>query len=229
MFNMRSATDVSNENSISNRMRRRRFEIFQKLFDQLPKPVKIIDIGGTLDFWVKAGFAGRSDVSIVTVNLNDGDSEYENISIVKGDACNLSEYKDQEFDIAFSNSVIEHLFTHENQQKMASEIQRVSKAYWVQTPNFWFPMEPHFHVPGWQWMPVSLRMKLIQHRRCGWRGPYSDKNEARLAVEEVRLLTASEMRALFPKAEIWNERLFGLVKSIVAYDGFNLSVSDLDT
>lgn len=225
---MRSATDVSNSNSISNRMRRRRFEIFNKLFEQLPKPVKIIDVGGTLDFWVKAGFAGRADVSIVTVNLADGDSAYDNISVVKGDACNMSEYSDNEFDIAFSNSVIEHLFTIENQRKMAQEIQRVSRAYWVQTPNFWFPMEPHFHVPGWQWMPVSMRVNMIQRRRCGWRGPYSNVEDARLAVEEVRLVTQSEMRAFFPEARIWNERLFGMVKSIVAYDGFNLAVSDLD-
>ncbi|WP_373087830.1 class I SAM-dependent methyltransferase [Sneathiella sp.] len=221
MFNLRSATDVSKANSFSNKMRRRRFDIFKKLYDQIPKPVKIIDIGGTAQFWEQVGFAGRSDVDVVAINLAAGESGFDNIKIVKGDACNLSEFGDQEFDIAFSNSVIEHLFTFENQRRMAEEVQRVAKAYWVQTPNFWFPMEPHFHVPGWQWMPLAMCISLIQKRRCGWRGPYTNREDAKLAVEEVRLMTRSEMKELFPKSQIWDEPFFGLVKSIVAYDGFS--------
>lgn len=220
MLNLRSAADVSNANSLSNKMRRRRFDKFQQLFNLLPRPVKIIDVGGTAQFWEQVGFAGRTDVSIVAINLAAGESKFDNISIVEGSAYDLREYADNEFDIAFSNSVIEHLFTFENQVKMANEVQRVAKAYWVQTPNFWFPMEPHFHVPGWQWLPMSVRISLIQKRRCGWRGPYSNKKEARKAVEEVRLLSRGEMKRLFPAARIWDERFFGFAKSIVAYDGF---------
>jgi hypothetical protein len=104
---------------------------------------------------------------------------------------------------------------------MASEIQRVGKAFWVQTPNFWFPIEPHFHFIGWQWLPVATRVSILQRRTCGWRGPCPDPVGARHLVEEVRLLTRSELRALFPSAILIAERFAGLVKSWTAVSGFN--------
>ena len=79
---------------------------------------------------------------------------------ISRDATNLHEFGDASFDIAFSNSVIEHLSTFENQARMAAEVRRVARAYWVQTPNFWFPIEPHFLVPAWHWLPGWLMAVL---------------------------------------------------------------------
>lgn len=67
---------------------------------------------------------------------------------MKGDATNLSQYSDKSFDIVFSNSVIEHLYTKENQISMAKEVNRVGKNYFIQTPNYWFPIEPHWVFPS---------------------------------------------------------------------------------
>jgi hypothetical protein len=103
---------------------------------------------------------------------------------------------------------------------MAREVQRVAKAHWVQTPNFWFPMEPHFHVPGWQWMPTGLRASLVKRWTVGGRGPYKEPGKAMEAVKEIRLLTRGEMHTLFPTSEIWGERLGGMVKSWVAIGGW---------
>jgi hypothetical protein len=116
--------------------------------------------------------------------------------------------------------VIEHLFTFENQRRMASEVQRVGKAFWVQTPNFWFPMEPHFQVPGWQWMPENMRTAIIRKWRCGWRGPCPDTAGARKLVQEVRLLKKGELKTIFPTSEIVPERFCGLVKSWIVINGF---------
>lgn len=91
------------------------------------------------------------------MNLAVEEQRHEDVQPLAGDATDLREFGDSSFDVVFSNSVIEHLFTFENQRRMAREVQRVGKAFWVQTPNFWFPMEPHFHVPGWQWMPRDTR------------------------------------------------------------------------
>jgi hypothetical protein len=96
---------------------------------------------------------------------------------------------------------------------MASEIQRVGKAYWVQTPNFWFPMEPHFHVPAWQWLPVSVRVAMLRRWRCGWRGPCSDAAQARELVLELRLMRHRELKTLFPGGVLIPEKFWGLVKS----------------
>jgi hypothetical protein len=123
--------------------------------------------------------------------------------------------------VVFSNSVIEHLFTFEAQAAMAREVTRVGRAFCVQTPNFWFPLEPHFLVPGWQWLPEAARVALIRRRACGWRGPCPDLDDARATVREVRLMRRRELERLFPGATIEEERLGGLVKSFVVHGGFS--------
>jgi len=217
---LRRSADVYDRNSLSNRLRTARFRQFEELVASLPRPLRILDVGGTSEFWENRGWAGRDDCQIFSLNLVAEEQRHANIKPLAGDATNLAHFGDGSFDIAFSNSVIEHLFTLENQRRMASEMQRVGKAFWVQTPNFWFPMEPHFHVPGWQWMPVSLRVSIIRRWRCGWMGPCPDASQAREQVEEVRLLTKSELITLFPAATLIPERFCGLVKSWTAIGGF---------
>jgi hypothetical protein len=207
-------------NSLSNRMRTARFRRFEVLASRLPRPLRILDVGGTDEFWENRGWAEQTDVQICSLNLTATERKHANIHPVAGDATNMQEFSNGSFDVVFSNSVIEHLFSFENQRRMASEVQRVGKAYWVQTPNFWFPMEPHFHVPGWQWMPLELRVSMIRRWRCGWRGPCPDRVEARKLVEELRLLSKRELKAIFPGATLIPERFGGLVKSWTLIGGF---------
>jgi hypothetical protein len=220
---IRRLADDDNADSLANRLRNRRFQLFEAFAAGLPRPLHILDIGGTNAFWEQRGWAGRCDIRITALNLEAEPRRFDNIDPAVGDATNLAQFGDRSFDIVFSNSVIEHLFCFENQRKMASEIQRVGKAYWVQTPNFWFPMEPHFHVPGWQWLPVRARVELIRRWKCGWRGPCPDSARARELVSEVRLLTRGEISALFPGAGLIPERIGGLVKSWTAIGGFQFS------
>jgi hypothetical protein len=217
---IRRLADGANPNSFSNKRRTRRFAQFEALAASLPRPLRILDVGGTNAFWENRGWAGRKDVRILTLNLTAEEQRHENIQPLAGDATNLSQFGDGSFDVAFSNSVIEHLFTLDNQRRMACEVQRVGRSFWIQTPNYWFPMEPHFHVPGWQWMPVGLRVSMLRRRRCGWRGPCADPAKARELVEEVRLMTGHELRAIFPGATILRERFCGLVKSWIVIGGF---------
>jgi hypothetical protein len=216
---MRKLADDSSETSISHRMRSQRFARFERLAAGLPRPLSIIDIGGTNEFWEQRGWADREGVTITTVNLTAQERRFDNVIPTVGDATDLSNFADGEFDLAFSNSVIEHLFTFESQQRMAAEVSRVASAYWVQTPNFWFPMEPHFLMPAWHWMPVSLRIAILRRRGVGWMGRCPDPADARRAVEEVRLMRRRELARLFPEAELIPERFGGLVKSWTAIRG----------
>ena len=220
MPNLRWLADDENPKSFSNKLRARRFRLFETLVASMPRPLRILDVGGTNDFWEQRGWAGRTDVEIFSLNLIPEQQRHENIKPIGGDATNLTQFDDRSFDVAFSNSVIEHLFTFDNQRRMAAESQRVGKAFWVQTPNFWFPMEPHFQVPGWQWMPLQLRTGIIRRWRCGWRGPCADLASARTTVEEVRLLSRSELKKIFPGAILVPERFCGLIKSWIAIGGF---------
>lgn len=217
---VRGLADDENPDSFSNKLRAKRFRLFEALAASMPRPLRILDVGGTNDFWEKRGWAGRSDVEIFSLNMVAEKQRHENVRPLAGDATNLTQFDDGSFHIAFSNSVIEHLFIFDSQRRMASEMQRVGKAFWVQTPNFWFPMEPHFQVPGWQWMPLDLRIAIIQRWRCGWRGPCPDRPAARRLVEEVRLLSRSSLQDIFPGATLIPERFCGLVKSWTAVGGF---------
>lgn len=221
IFDFRKAADVSVTSSLSNKFRGQRFAIFASLVEQLPKPIRIIDIGGTLSYWRQHDWVGKAGVEITVVNVGAQASVCENVIIKEGNALDLSEYSNGAFDVAYSNSVIEHLYSFENQAKMAAEVKRVGKAYWVQTPNYWFPIEPHFHVPGWQWLPRSIRVALLMRFRCGWRGPVADRKLAVALVDEVRLMDSAELVLLFQNATLWKEKFFGLTKSIVVYQGFN--------
>src|SRR5918996_1592662 len=210
---LRKMADGHASGSFSNRMRERRFQLFESLVASLRRPLRVLDVGGTNDFWAHRGWAGREDVQITLVNLVEQPRKHSNIHPSVGDATNLADHEDGSFDIAFSNSVIEHLFTLEAQAAMAREVTRVGRAFWVQTPNYWFPMEPHFLVPGWQWLPESARVRLIRRRACGWRGPCPDPEVAQATVREVRLMRRRELAGLFPGGTIVAERFGGLSKS----------------
>jgi hypothetical protein len=212
--------DDGSAGSLSHRLRERRFRMFDQLVADMPRPLRIIDIGGTTKFWEQRGWADRSDVSITLVNLEAEERRYENINPTAGDATDLADHADDSFDIAFSNSVIEHLFTLENQQRMAAEVRRVATAYWVQTPNFWFPVEPHFLVPAWHWLPEDARVAILRRRGVGWAGRCPDPQRAREVVQEHRLMRRAELARLFPDAVIVGERVAGLTKSWTALGGF---------
>lgn len=220
MFQLCGLANEQDPNSLSNRLRTRRFKAFEGLVSGMPHPLRILDLGGTNIFWERRGWAGRPDVHITMLNIEPEPCTHENIEVVCGDGCDLSQFDDGSYDIVFSNSVIEHVFTYQKQEAMAREIRRVARAYWVQTPNFWFPIEPHFHVPGWQWLPQAVRVAMLRRWRCGWRGPCPDPDEARRLVQEVRLLTRGALRRLFPEATIKAERFCGMVKSWIAVYGF---------
>jgi hypothetical protein len=219
----RRLADSDRPSSFANRLRAKRFRQFEALVALFSKPLRILDVGGENAFWENRGWAGRTDVQIFSLNLVPEQQRHENIKPIAGDATNLSQFGDGSFDVVFSNSVIEHLFSFESQRRMASEVKRVGKAYWVQTPNFWFPVEPHFHIPGWQWMPLQLRVSMIRRWRCGWRGPCPDPVQARKLVEELRLLSQRELKTLFPGATLIPERICGLTKSWTAIGGFPAS------
>lgn len=100
---------------------------------------------------------------------------------------------------------------------MAQEVRRVGKRYFVQTPNFFFPIEPHFLFPAFHWLPMSVRTWLVRHFDLGWYKKQADAAAARELVTSIRLLTKTELERLFPEGSIYCEKAFGLTKSFVVY------------
>jgi hypothetical protein len=180
-------------------------------------PIKILDVGGTQIYWERMNFTGHDNVYITLLNLELAPVSNANFSSIVGDARDLKGFEDNHFDIVFSNSVIEHLFTLQNQQKMASEVRRVGKNYFIQTPNYYFPIEPHWLFPFFQFFPFGVRVWLTQKFNLGHYPKSVSKEDAMLRVKEVQLLTENKMRFLFPEGNVYRERFFGLTKSITMY------------
>lgn len=191
--------------------------LFFQLIDQLPEPVRILDVGGTANFWKTNTPETPKQLQITLLNLMRESTEgLENVIAVAGDARRMNEFANRSFDICFSNSVIEHVGTYADQLAAAQEMRRVARNYFVQTPNRWFPLEPHFLFPGWQFLPLTCRVWLHQSCNLGWMPRQPNPQLAEAEVRQIRLLTFGEMRQLFPEATIHRETLGPLTKSFMA-------------
>lgn len=192
--------------------RMRRFETAMEVRDS----TQVLDVGGTPFNWRLASRKPR----VILLNLPPIEDEIppderSQLEYVEGDACSL-EYDDQSFDVAFSNSVIEHVHTWENQLGFAAEVRRVGKKLWIQTPSYWFPIEPHYLTPFVHWLPKSWRRRVLRNfSTWGWiERPSQETVDGR--VDEIRLLTRREMQQLFPDCEIVTERFLLIPKSYIA-------------
>ncbi len=117
---------------------------------------------------------------------------------VRADATVRLPFEDNEFDLAYSSSVIEHI-APERRAAFARELRRVARGWYVQTPAFGFPVEPHALLPAAHWLPLRAR-------RLYWR-----LGATRLDPDEIHLLRRRELEALFGRAS--PERFGPLVKS----------------
>jgi hypothetical protein len=213
----------ANPKSINQYFREKRFKLFSQLVDTLrsDRTLKILDIGGTQVFWERMNFTENKNVHITILNLSTSPVKYRNFASIAGDATNLSQFADNEFDIVFSNSVIEHLYSRENQKKMANEVKRVGKNYYVQTPNYYFPVEPHWLFPFFQFLPFSTRVFLTNNFNLGHFKKCKNKQNATNRVSGIKLLTKKEMKELFPGAKMYEESFLGLTKSYTVYSFSN--------
>lgn len=209
--------DVRSPDSQASRFRRRRMSLVLDLIGRFPGPVRVLDVGGSPNSWLPEVGRLPSHCHITFLNLHPVSvSSLPGASSIVGDARNLVGLGNGSFDVCFSNSVIEHVGTLYDQMAMASEVRRVGRAYFVQTPNLHFPLEPHFLVPAWQYLPVWLRAAIYRRWNLGWMPRQRDWLLARAEVEQVRLVTRSEMTRLFPDAQIVCERIGPLIKGFIA-------------
>jgi hypothetical protein len=218
---IRSLADNSDSRSLATRMRRKRFELFRSLLGTLEGRIEILDIGGTQQFWDLMLGDDPVDIRVTLLNLEHQHVSSSRFVSAAGDARSLPQFATGSFDVVFSNSVIEHVGDYRSQRRMADEVQRVGKRYFVQTPNKRFPLEPHFLFPWFQYLPLRARAWMVNHFNVGWYKRIRDPDAARSEVESIQLLTQQRFAALFPGARIHKERIAGLTKSFVAIGGWD--------
>lgn len=222
----RSIADYSNPNSLGSRFRAARAAPLVSMINDVYKrrgEVRIVDIGGTPGYWkiLPENFIVSRCVHITMINLpgyaqSVPDDMQAHFASQEGDGCDLKFANDNFFDIAHSNSVIEHVGDWDRVIRFAQEIRRVAPRYFVQTPNYWFPVEPHFMTPFFHWLPEPMRVAMVRKFNLGgWRRQESLDSAIRV-VRDAQLMSKPMMQRLFPDADILTERLLFLPKSLIA-------------
>ena len=178
---------------------------------------RVLDVGGAPETWEMAPVRPR----VTLLNMPRTREELAAADWwVAGDGRALP-FRDKSFDVVFSNSVIEHVGDRESQARFAAEVERVGRRYWVQTPNRWFPLEQHLIMPAVHWLPPAWQRALAPRLHLVHTvlrlSPDQRDFYIRHYLEDIRLLDAAALRALFPGARLIRERFCGWTKSLVAY------------
>jgi len=209
---LHKAVDPNSHLSLAYRARKKRW---QHLIDTFPEfsEMRVLDLGGTPQSWELAPVIPKA---VTIVNLQAHRSDNPNITSIIGDACNLpTSVAAEQFDLVFSNSLLEHVGGHSQRQQLADSVHDLAARHWVQTPYRYFPIEPHWVFPGFQWLPYEARVQISLRWNRGHVRTHN-REDAEHIVDEIDLIGISQMRRYFPSSTIWYERFAGLVKSLVA-------------
>ena len=216
---MNPFTRPTSEQVHDNKFRNARFARFLQIVDDVAATVpevRILDLGGTVNFWTsKPGLFDGRNLHITLINMFPQTAPDEHFTCLVGDAC-ATGLEDQSFDIVHSNSVIEHVGRWREMSRMAQEARRLAPRYFVQTPNYWFPLEAHSRFPLFNMLPEPWRIRLIMSRGAGFYGKAKNLDEAMDHVENAVLLDSRRFQHLFPDAMIERERVAGMTKSLMA-------------
>lgn len=165
---------------LSKHARARRLQQFLRVAGVDPT-TRIVDVGcGSLGL---RGLAPHLDITGVDIVERP---EYPG-PFVRADATERLPFADDEFDFAYSSSVIEHV-PPEGRARFAHELRRVARGWYVQTPAYEFPIEPHALLPMAHWLPAPVRQR---YWRLGATG---------LDLHEIHLMRRGEVEALFGPA-----------------------------
>lgn len=209
--------DNTRSTSLANSFRRKRLKLFLELADKYKKPVRVLDVGGTENYWKQMGLLGNPDYELVITNIDHPPAiPNPHYRYIMADASKLDMFEDKSFDIVFSNSMIEHIPDPAKRQQAAGEIARIGRSYIVQTPSNRIMIEPHFLFPFFQYLPRFIKLTLVRTFNMGWFRKCESRESAAALIDSIRLLSRKELAALFPDAMIITERAAGLTKSYIA-------------
>lgn len=223
MRRMRSKwLDYRNPVSAVNEGRRKRFRQLLKVFPQWKEKdvFRVVDLGGTFFFWRQVENEVPDNFRITLLNLEPPPKPLRHPKFEFRQA----DLRDPDFsfecyDLIFSNSLIEHLGSREAMAVFAEKVKGSGKPYAIQTPSFWFPLEPHSRVVGFQFLPRTIRAWMIWKLRIKYFPRAETFEGCKNVSDSTIMLTRRDLKDLFPEATVTVERLIGLPKSYTALSG----------
>jgi hypothetical protein len=203
--------DPYQEGSIAYRARQRRWKVFRQRFPEIAE-MEVLDLGGTMAYWKLAPVRPKH-VTIVNLNHDRAFEEAPWAKTITADACSGGFGT---FALVVSNSLLEHVGGHSRRKRFAEVVAEGARHHWIQTPYRYFPIEPHWVFPAFQWLPFRARVGIARRWRLGHIRPERNPAQAAEVVAAVELMSLTEMRLYFPDGELWLERMVGLPKSLVS-------------
>lgn len=204
--------------AVSGHFRRKRSALYRACCPDL-RGLRVCDLGGSRHFWeTMPADLVPADLTLLNIE-DDGQSRshsgrFETLKVRLYDGHTIP-FPDGHFDVLICNSVIEHV-PPAQRARLCSEISRVAKYHFVQTPAYEFPIEPHFVFPAIHWMPRAIGRECV---RFGIWAILNRPTRAKMNAyfDEVSLLRHRDIAGLLPTSRIAEERLLGLVKSYTAH------------
>jgi len=184
-----------------------------RLFYRTIRPApgsRLLDVGGTAEIWSNSG----AELDVTLFNLHSAaairsDSDRGRFQFIEGDICRENGLT-ATYDLVFSNSVLEHVGSARRQRQFALAVTR-ARAYWVQVPSPFFPIEAHCLVPFWWLLAPAIRRRWI--RRWRRRG----RTFIARQMAGTRPISRRRLKALFPDGTILTERWLGFPKSYYVF------------
>ena len=183
---------------------------FCESFNVTPETT-VLDVGGFAAHWANAPVRPR--LTILNLCARPAGTPPD-VEWVQASALALP-FDDKSFDIASSNSVIEHVGEWRAQERFAREVQRVGRRYYVQTPNKYFPIEPHYLGLFTQFWPRRIAVPLIRYATLRGLIERLDPEDIEEMLNEIRLLAPPEFLSFFPGATLIRERVGPFTKSLM--------------
>jgi len=203
--------------------RKRKLELFYNMIGP-SEQTKVLDVGGEVNpngdrgLQLIDSYPWKKNLAAINLScehISRIKEHYPEIDARVEDALSLP-WPDKYFDVVYSNAVIEHVGDFAKQKQMATEIMRVSKRWFVTTPNRWYPFEFHLRLPFVTWLPGNAYLwigRLISYNHVRQKYVFGAKRSG------TRLMTAKELKRCFPSSKIMKQRVTFMTETLIAVGG----------
>lgn len=195
---------------VQKKSRNKKYAFFMKVIRPKSKSL-ILDVGCGQGTFLEEKYPHKKNIIALDVNpeyIKIVKKKYPEIKVLKASGLKLP-FKDKSIDVVFSNAVIEHVGGLKEQKIFAQEIMRVAKSYFVTVPNKYFPLEPHYRVPFYQFVSKSFQKWLSKKISIG--------NYKKGEWEDINLLSAKKLKSLFPSSILHKHRVLVSPETLICY------------